>query len=125
MPEIIKPYVVSVHGDYIQGTYPSTLFRSMTRKDPNAQQKEDNSFLGDVLTNAGNSAAGDAIKEINGETVDILTGGLKRYGTAGRVSAAVIEYAAEAVQDAFLDESRELIQDNEGTTGGELLENLV
>ena len=97
----------------------------MPRKDPNAQQKEGNSFLGDVLTNAGNIVADDAIKEINGEPIDLLTGGLKRAGTAGRVSAAAIEYSAEAIQDAFLDESRELIQDNEGTTGGELIEDLV
>ena len=79
----------------------------MPRKDPNAQQKEGNSFLGDVLTNAGNIVADDAIKEINGEPIDLLTGGLKRAGTAGRVSAAAIEYSAEAIQDAFLDETTE------------------
>ena len=112
-------------GVCIRGSYPQTLFRAMTRKDPNAQQKEGNSFLGDVLTNAGNIVADDAIKEINGETIDMLTGGLKRLGTAGRVSAAAVKFAAESIQDAFLDESRELIQDNEGTTVGELIKDLA
>ena len=108
-----------------EGEILTTLFRSMPRKDPNAQQKNEDGFISSVVSNAGNAAAGEVIKHINGETVDALTGGLKRLGTAGRVSAAAIKFAAEAIQDGFLDESRELIQDNEGTTVGELIKDLA